>query len=45
MIVCLFPGACGLMLLALSPDAVPSTRCEHREARYLCEQFPLAKNG
>src|SRR2546427_8873923 len=30
MIVFFFPGACGSILLALSPDAVPSTRYEHR---------------
>jgi hypothetical protein len=42
-IVELFPGACGAMLLALSPDAVPSTRCELRKTRYLSEPFPLAR--
>jgi hypothetical protein len=31
------------MLLALSPDAVPSTRCELRKTRYLSEPFPLAR--
>jgi hypothetical protein len=31
------------MLFVLSLDAVPSTRCEPRKARYLSEQFPLAR--
>ena len=31
------------MLFVLSPDVVPSTRCEPRKVRYLSEHFPLTR--